>query len=264
MVVAGSPIESDIASCFEKLPEEIKLTLDEIDGPMRLGLCALIIAADRCGQAFLSADEIAEVLDAAGIRVERDELVKGFARAGKRLSRKRVDGVIKYKAMIRARRELESYLSEGPIQVMYIEAGTPRTARKELGGILEGLSGVVRILDPYYGKRTLDVLELIPGSCEVRFLTAKTTENEARLRRAISDFRKEHRATYMRIYPRPRNIHDRYIIDDRELLIIGHGLKDIGGRESFIIRIDESIAGGIVREIRESFDAKWEESSPIL
>lgn len=263
-MVAGSPVESDLASCFEKLPEEMKLTLDEIDGPMRLGLCALIIAADRCGQVLLSIDEIAEALDAAGIHADREKLLRGFARAGKRLSRKEIDGVTKYKATITARRELGSYVSEGPIQLVYVKTGTPRTARKQLGGILEGLSGVVRILDPYYGKRTLDVLELIPDSCEVRFLTAKTTENEARLRRAISDFRKEHRATYMRIYPRPRNIHDRYIIDDRELLIIGHGLKDIGGRESFIIRIDESIAGGIVREIRESFDAKWEESSPIL
>lgn len=262
-MVAETPVENDIASCFERLPAEIKLALDEIDSPMRLGLCALIIAADRCGQAFLSADEIAEVLDAAGIRVERDELVKGFARAGKRLSRKRIDGEKKYKAMMKARRELESYLSEGPIQVMYIEAGTPRTARKQLGGILEGLSGVVRILDPYYGRRTLDVLELIPDSCEVRFLTAKTSENEAGLRRAIADFRQERAATHVRIYPRPRDIHDRYIINDRELLIIGHGLKDIGNRESFIIRIDKAIAPGIVREIRESFDAKWDEGSPI-
>jgi len=255
-------IESDILSCFEKLPEEIKLALDEIDSPMRLGLCALIIAAD-CGQAYLSIDEIAEVLDSAGIHAEREKLVKGFARAGKRLSRKQMDGVTKYKAMIRARRELEGYVSEGPIELIYVEAGTPRKARKQLRGILEGLSGVVRILDPYYGKRTLDVLELIPDSCEVRFLTAKTRENEARLGRAIADFRQEHPAKYLRIYPRPREIHDRYIIDDRELLIIGHGLKDIGNRESFIIRIDESIAGGIVRQIRESFDAKWDESAPM-
>jgi pyruvate/2-oxoglutarate dehydrogenase complex dihydrolipoamide acyltransferase (E2) component len=97
----------------------------------------------------------------------------------------------------------------------------------------------------------------------VQFLTARTSEGVRRLQRAISDFKKEHPNGEFRVYPKPEELHDRYIIGEDYVLILGHGIKDIGSKESFIIRLDSQIAADLVVTLTSSFDHRWSEGKSI-
>jgi hypothetical protein len=59
------------------------------------------------------------------------------------------------------------------------------------------------------------------------------------------------------------DLHDRYVHASDSLLILGHGLKDIGGRESFIIRVGHDLVPDLIKEVGGSFDVKWASASAI-
>jgi hypothetical protein len=47
------------------------------------------------------------------------------------------------------------------------------------------------------------------------------------------------------------------------ILIIGHGLKDIGGKESFVIVLPRTMAGDLLSDMQRSFDQKWAKGTPL-
>ncbi|HET7853881.1 MAG TPA: hypothetical protein VFM04_05435 [Candidatus Methylomirabilis sp.] len=168
-----------------------------------------------------------------------------------------------YRLMTRGEREIAPALGGGDLTIARIESGAPRTARMRLGAVLVRLSGTVRICDPYYGVRTLDSLDHIPASCLVRFLTARTNEAGPKLQGALNDFKKERPNIEFRTAAKPGELHDRYVLTSSGLLIVGHGLKDIGGKESFMVEIKRDLAKDLVRQMREAFDARWKSATPI-
>jgi hypothetical protein len=95
------------------------------------------------------------------------------------------------------------------------------------------------------------------GGIHGRFLTGSTNEPSHKLHGPLQDFKKEHPHTEFRVAANPRNLHDRYVVTQGQLLIIGHGLKDIGGKESFMIRIGEEIASDLIKETINIFDSHW-------
>ena len=134
--------------------------------------------------------------------------------------------------MIQGRRQLSDALGSGAVSVVRVEAGQPRTARSQLADVLSGLKGLVRICDPYYGVRTLDSLDHIPVASPVRFLTATTSEAGRRLTGGASGFQEGEANRGVSHSPRAAPLHDRYVVTSQLLLILGHGLKDIGGARS--------------------------------
>jgi hypothetical protein len=255
--------QTSILSIFENLDKETKHSLADIDSPLSLGLIVLTKAEDQSQMQYISAEQIVEALEAAGIAVTSTQITKAFARAGNKLIRKVVEGKTVYRVMIAGRKSVEKYTTAGKISVSYIEAGKPRTARKILADILGSLNGEVMISDPYYGERTLDSLELIPPNCKIRFLTAKTTENTIKLNRAISDYKKENPKAELRLYPSASSLHDRYIISDNCLMILGHGIKDIGNRESFIVIISKEYSKELIETVTSTFNERWLAASPL-
>ena len=165
--------------------------------------------------------------------------------------------------MTKGKREIAPLLGGEKLSVVRIEGNQPRTARITLGEILSKLAGVVRICDPYYGVRTLDTLDHIPKNCDVLFLTAKTSDSNRKIKGAFRNFKKERPLVEFRVVANPKSLHDRYVITKNQLLILGHGLKDIGGKESFIIRLDSSIAPDLVAEMTKAFDTRWAQGTTI-
>ena len=76
------------------------------------------------------------------------------------------------------------------------------------------------------------------------------------LPRVISEFKKEHPHIHFRCHE-AGNFHDRFVLSDSEIILIGHGLKDLGNKESFVIRLTDSIAHDVIMSARESFEQKW-------
>ncbi len=254
---------TSITDAFRGLTSELKHALAEEKAPLRLGLAGLKLAYDRVGIEFLTLDEIVEGLEAAGIALKRRALQGAFARAGPRVTKREFAGTIKYKIMIRGIKDLEKLLPEGNIRVLYVEGDQPRTDRKRLAQVLSTLNGTVRVLDPYYGEESLDALEMIKNDCQVEFLSGRTQEDPGKLGRAIARFKRERPKTQIRLYPNPGELHDRYVLSEESLLLVGHGLKDIGKKESFVMVIRKSLAPDLLGSVRAAFDERWGRARPL-
>jgi len=258
-----APKQVGLDKAFRNLTEPIRLALASERSPLILGLSALAIAYDKSGKEWMSTAEIVSCLEISGIAVTPKQIQKAFARAGRRLAARRTGGETKYRIMIQGRQLVQEILGEGKIQLVFIQGSQPREARRKLAEILGQLSGIVRISDPWYGERTLDALEMFPEGCEVRFLSAQTNEKDAKLTRAIVYFRKERRGAELRICSDPKELHDRYVLTDNQILIVGHGFKDIGNRESFMIAVDRSVAPDLIESVRFAFDSRWEKAKSL-
>lgn len=257
---SGKP---SIEAAFRNLSSGVKSALSAEESPLRIGLAALAITAERCQTEYLSLNEIVQALEYAGVTVRPAGLQNAFSRAGSRIAARKIDDVVKYKVMTRGMDEVGDLLGQGNVVVVHVQAGQPRTARKELAGILADLEGTVRVTDPYFGEHTLDALEAIPAASEIRFLTARVTGNEPKLRRLTQDLKTERPSLEIRVHTKPAEIHDRYIHSEKELVIVGHGLKDIGNRESFVIVIDQETAPDLIESVRAAFDVRWGRSTPF-
>lgn len=61
----------------------------------------------------------------------------------------------------------------------------------------------------------------------------------------------------LRVTAQPQHLHDRYVLSDEKILIVGHGLKDIGNKESFVIVLPRKFATDLLADVQRSFDQKW-------
>jgi hypothetical protein len=152
--------------------------------------------------------------------------------------------------------------SEGPM-VIFIEAGSPRTAHIELKVLFGKLQGLVRICDPYYGTGSLLRLDLLTHCASVRFLTKNPDSKEKLIiGKAITEFVAQYPQFEFRTHL-GGDLHDRFVLTDRELIILGHGMKDIGGKDSFIIILKRELANDIIDQVKESFDQKWSKAAQL-
>ena len=248
---------------FGTLDKTTREILADIDSPLLLSFATLSIAQNLSGHERLSAEHIVACLEAAGVSVKKQSISKGLARASGRVSvTKGLDGDTVYRLMIKGEREIAPLLGGGELSVVRIEGTSPRTARQRLGEVLSALKGTVRVCDPYYGVRTLDSLDHFPRTTSVHFLTAKTSESGRKLTGALRDFRKERPRIEFRITS-SHSLHDRYVLAKDVLLILGHGLKDIGGKESFMICLGSRLVPDLIKETTASFDERWKTATKI-
>jgi hypothetical protein len=61
-------------------------------------------------------------------------------------------------------------------------------------------------------------------------------------------------------YPFPYELHHRYLLFDKEVSFVGHGIKNIGERESFVAILREPFGKDIRNALVESFDTRWASS----
>lgn len=257
-------MSKSLLDTFRALDQGVKESLAEIDSPLLLSLATLDIAATDASTEKLTAEHIVACLEAAGVAVRKTSVSRALARAGARVSTTRNDdGETLYKLMTKGKKEIENLIGGELMSVVRIEGGQPRTARIRLGEVLATLKGKVRICDPYFGLRTLDSLDHIPKSCPIQFLTAKITDPLAKVQGPVRDFIREHPGSEFKTANNPSELHDRYVLAADMLLILGHGLKDIGGKESFMIRLGRDLAPNLLKEVGSAFDVRWTAGSPV-
>jgi hypothetical protein len=248
--------KSDLLKTFRDLDLRVKKSLAEEPSPQNVGLAALKVAHDA-GADRVSLADLHEALEEADVSIKLVSLTKGLASAGKRVTRKKADGLVLYRLAIPGHQVAAEILGGGEIELMFVDGNKPRTDRRRLGEILGGLKGTIRICDPYYGVRSLETLELLPSTADVRFLTAKTNEGTAKLAGPLKDFKKERSHIALRQVQNANDLHDRYVLTKDNLLIVGHGLKDIGTKESFVVQIPASLAPDLLTQVERAFDTKW-------
>ena len=68
------------------------------------------------------------------------------------------------------------------------------------------------------------------------------------IEKALKDFTNQHPHVQFRQCA-SKDLHDRYLLTKTELVILGHGLKDIGGKDSFVIRLDTNICNDVIKTL---------------
>ncbi|HUX87586.1 MAG TPA: hypothetical protein VMW65_11335, partial [Chloroflexota bacterium] len=107
-------------------------------------------------------------------------------------------------------------------------------------------------------------LDLLEHCSPIRFLTRQPDPNETQtLPRALSEWKREHGDVEFRRHT-GRDLHDRFVLSDDELILLGHGLKDVGNKDSFIIRIGRDLADDLIDTVRSSFESKWQAATLIV
>lgn len=149
----------------------------------------------------------------------------------------------------------------------YITGKTPWTDRNErFIKFIRSLEGEIFILDPYYGLDTLHLLSKFPKTTKINFLTSQLgrDENEEIIKKEISRFKREFKNVSIRIYQKFYELHDRYILSENVLTIIGHGLKDIGNKECFLISIPKQEVTEIYGSLKKNFKERWDISQKLI
>ncbi|MGB3906793.1 MAG: hypothetical protein WBB22_17950 [Anaerolineae bacterium] len=237
-----------------------------LDRPLERGLWVLWAVKEKLGAKKLTAEEIAAIItDVKEISIDAQSITQSFHRAGDKLHTYEQEGDTYYAIMKPGKESLVVRAKEGFVQLFYFEPGKKYTSKRTLSkNVLAALTGELRIVDPYCGERTLDILRAV-GDETVRILTRLENIGQKRANRflrELKDFRSEYPKVEVRDYP-DKDIHDRYIVSADSLIILGHSIKDLGGKESFAIVLAADSSADVVKALRDSFDARWRKSKPL-
>jgi hypothetical protein len=88
-------------------------------------------------------------------------------------------------------------------------------------------------------------------------------ENPAKFEISLKRFRREFKNVELRKCDKAHELHDRYIIAVNALLIIGHGIKDLANKESFIVYLPQKMVLGFLPVLRKSFEERWRKASNL-
>lgn len=231
--------------------------------PLKTGLWVLWVAKEKLGIKKLTAEQIALVIrDAKEISIDARSITYSFNRAKDKIHTFKDSGEVYFEIMKPGKEHLTSQVKEGSIVLIYFEPDRQFTSKRLLSkNILNSLKGELRIVDPYCGERTLDMLSSVKDA-DVKFLTKLENLRESdrkRFLRELQDFVTENPNMEFRNYEHT-DIHDRYIISSEVLVILGHSIKNLGGKESFAMILNKDTNKNIFEALIENFNRRWNQS----
>lgn len=234
--------------------------------PLEMGLWVLWVAKEKLELKKLTAEEVSSIIrDVKEISVDARSITNSFNRAKGKIHRHPEGEKVSFEIMKPGKDHLISQMKEGSMNVFYFEPDKRYTSKRILSkNILNSLKGELRIVDPYCSERTLDVLKDV-GDRSVKFLTRIENLRERerkRFLRELKDFRSENPNIEFGNYPHT-DIHDRYIISSESLVILGHSMKDLGGKESFAFILNKEGNKNVVEALIENFNRRWKQSKTM-
>ena len=118
--------------------------------------------------------------------------------------------------------------------------------------ILAQLKGKLKICDPYIENKTIDYIAECKSATTIRLLTSNIRK-EARLRRDLAAYEKEHtRELEIRVSTNGM-LHDRYILHQDGMLLMGTSLNGFAKKQSFLV----SLGPDIKFATETAFDRMW-------
>lgn len=254
---------ADISKKFQELDVSDFPDFYEYKSILEKALWVLWVAKEKLDTPKMTAEQISDVIiRAKETTMTPKSISKAFSRAGNKIHTYPGKEKSQFEIMREGKDYLLSKIDITTTEVCYFEPGKKYTNKKILSEkVLSTLTGKLRIVDPYCGKRTLDILTNTNGN-EIKMITnvqnMGTKQNG--FIREYRDFITEYPNIEIRDYS--GNIHDRYIISDDSLVLIGYSLKDFGKKETFsaILRDNEDIK----KQLKTNFDYKWNNSNPLL
>ena len=133
----------------------------------------------------------------------------------------------------------------------FINPSSAFTARKLVKEILAELSGPLRFCDPYIDASVLDTLTACSNAKNIKLLTSRIHGNG--FGNDLAAFNKEFGDKIQVRSASKGKLHDRYIIHDAGMILIGASLKDIGKAPSFVVALGPDLTSAV----SEHFEAAW-------
>jgi hypothetical protein len=151
----------------------------------------------------------------------------------------------------------QEQVSSGNNPILFVNPVKAVQAVLDLHGFFATLKGSVRICDPYFDSRTLQHLEACTSATAIRLLTWNISDTPT-LRLALAALSATKQVEVRK--PPSDILHDRYIIDDNTMLIMGTSLNSFGKRQSFVIKAGQDIRSALLA----NFNQIWTTAIPWL
>jgi hypothetical protein len=234
--------------------------------PLDMTLWVLCIAKEKVGQKKLTAEQIAStIIETQEISITTNSIINALNRASDKVHRYYENGTTYYEIMKPGKEHLLSLQKSDLVNAFYFESGSRYTAKRLLKDqIFSGLAGSLSIVDPYCSERTLDLLANLRDR-SIKVLTRLENlrdRDRGKLVREVADFKTENPNVEFRNYPNA-DIHDRYIISEDKVTLIGHSIKDLGAKESFAVALGRENYGEIYEALNSNFISRWNVSAVI-
>lgn len=237
----------------------------DMEKPLDQGLWILLVVKSETDINRLSSEEISEISRLLHeVSIPNTSISQAFRKAGDMLHVHNEAVPTSYEIMKTGKDRIRSKLPADMVESLYIREGTEYTSKRlVVKQLIEETDGPLLVSDPYVGKRTLDILD--SGAPEIRLLTRfdnLTSSKREKFLRWYKDYQKEHSHVLVGDYPHS-HLHDRYVITDESLIIIGHSIKDLGGKESLALVLPHSLVSDLHSAISETFNRRWKEATVV-
>ena len=260
-------MDEELIQKFRAVDTSIFPAFHHYSKPLDMGLWVLWIAKEKFSIKKMTATDIAAIIrDVYEMSVDAKAILRAFSRAGNKVHtyKETENGITVpcYEIMRDGKRHLSSLVKEGAVDVFYFEPDKRYTSKRLLAkNVFEKLSGDLRIVDPFCGTVTLDLLSNTKDN-KIRLLTKMEKLQEpgrSRFLRELKDFKFEHDHVEFRNYPHD-DLHDRYVLSLDSLVLLGHSIKDLGSKESFAVILNKKDSVNMVEAVIENFNRRWRQS----
>jgi|SRR5438876_1281248 len=155
-------------------------------------------------------------------------------------------------AILRAGEEL---LGAAQSSILFIDPTQAVKATLSLHDFFSKLKGTVRVCDAYLDNTTLEHLHALDKGVTVQLLT-KNVKDAGPLRRIVAAWKSEGRNLEIRV-DGSAPLHDRYIIEDSSMMILGTSLNGFGKKQCFIIQTGPDLRAVLI----PVFDGLWKSAT---
>lgn len=258
-------LDDDLLNFFRKADTSTFLDFHSLASLLEKALWVLLVSKDLKIAKQLTAEQIALVIrDVYEVSVEPRAITNALNKAGRKIHSHREKGGIVFYEIMKPGKDLLISEQDSTIALYYFEPNKQFSSKRLLSSkLLDNLTGILKIVDPYCGDRALDIIH--GKNRKIQFLTRLDNLNQgdrARLIREINDFKIENSSVELRDY-KNSDVHDRYIISDNALVLLGYSMKSLGGKESFAIVLNKDYNQNIFDAMLENFNRRWKASTII-
>jgi hypothetical protein len=232
---------------FKKLDVSDYPSIHKYTGVEDRSLWVLLVAKEKLGIPDLSPYEIQRTLtEVFEVSVTVPGVRYALNKAKGKVHRVRSKKGDRYAIMQKGRDALLCQLS-----VLVVEPEKAYKAIRSFQMLLAALTGHIRICDPYIDTKTLDMLSLIPKKCRIKLLTCNIQKPKI-LRRDYTVYQAQYKNLEIKVLS-SGNLHDRYIIDENAMWLLGQSLNGIGKKETFVVRLGEDIKSRSMELFKENW-----------
>jgi hypothetical protein len=187
--------------------------------------------------------------DTYKIALPRQKIQALLAAERRTVARHKKAGVRAYQIMQAGVNEVAAAAST----VVFVEPEQALNNIREIEETLAALQGALSVCDPYVDGRTLDFLATCGSATTIRLLTVNINKPNP-FARDVTAFNKEHGGKLEVRVAAQKDLHDRYIIHDDGLLLLGTSLNGFGKKQTFVVALGPDIRG----DVAAAFDSRWQ------